>query len=112
MSPVGLTGSALALVVDLVVDAVNQRRQMDVEDDLGEGALQVVGRNGGCVSALDKGRNQTVAGRIGEVVVDQRVALDVDLGRQLAVAFAADEEVDMGLALARRRPRSWNPSGA
>src|SRR3546814_11545161 len=37
---------------------------------------------------------------VGEVVVDQRVVSQVDLGGQLAVAVGADEEVDVRRALA------------
>src|SRR3546814_6021422 len=54
----------------------------------------------GRVGALDDLADQPVAGGVGEVVVDQRVVSQVDLGGQLAVAVGADEEVDVRRALA------------
>ena len=44
---------ALALFVDLVVDAVNQSRQMNVEGNLGKGTIEIVGVNARLIGALD-----------------------------------------------------------
>jgi hypothetical protein len=53
-------------------------------------------------NALDA-RDQFVAGAEGEIVVQVLVALDIDLGRELAVAGGGDEEVQC----AGRLP--WRP---
>ena len=44
-------------------------------------------------------RDQAIAGGEGEVVVQVRIAVDVDLGRQLAVARRRHKEVDMRRAV-------------
>ncbi|MCY1235250.1 hypothetical protein D9M72_478580 [compost metagenome] len=73
---------------------------MNVEFDLGEGAGETVRLDACLVGPLGNIGHQAVAGRIGEVVVDQRIAGNVDLGRQLAMTVGADEEVNMRRALA------------
>ena len=45
------------------------------------------------------------------VIVDQRIALDIDLGGQLAVTVGADEEVDMRRALAVAAEGRQQPFG-
>src|SRR3546814_7503320 len=72
-----------AALVDLVVDAVDQCGQREVEADLAERPVHVVGLDAGRVGALDDLADQPVAGGVGEVVVDQRVVGQVDLGGQL-----------------------------
>src|SRR3546814_4853480 len=54
----------------------------------------------GLGAALGELRHQALAGGVGEVVVEQRIAVDVDLGGQLAVVVGADEEVDVRRTLA------------
>jgi hypothetical protein len=47
------------------------------------------------VVLLDDGRDQVVARRIGEIVMQIGIAVDVDLRGQMAVARGGDEEVDV-----------------
>lgn len=73
---------------------------MNVEDDLGEGTIQFVFLNAVSVSTLDHVWHETIASGIGKIVINERVARNVDLRRQLAVAIGAYEEMDVGGALA------------
>src|SRR3546814_12732692 len=59
----------------------------------------------GLVAALGDLLHQALAGGVSEVAVEQRIAVDVDLGGQLAVVVGADEEVDVlrTLAVAAKR---------
>lgn len=68
------------------------RLQGKVEIDLGVPPVAVL--------LEDDLRNQLVAGRIGEIVVQVRVAGQVDLRGQVAMPRCGNEEVDMRRALA------------
>ena len=69
--------------------------QHEVEGDRGIGVVQPVRPDAHGVGHLLDRRDQFVAGREGEVVVQVLVAVDVDLRRELPVAGRRDEEVDM-----------------
>src|SRR5258708_39474516 len=78
---------------DLVILALNQRSQLDVELDFLVRVSLHAQRS--AAGLFDDMRNQILAGRVGEVIPNQRVALNIDLRRQLAVLVGGDEEVDM-----------------
>ena len=48
-----------------------------------------------CDAMANDRRDQLVLGRIGEIVMDKGIALDVDLRGQMAIAVRGDEEVNM-----------------
>lgn len=83
------------MVYDLVVGIVDQCGQVDVEDDFGEWVFQFFGFDVGCVGVFDQWWYQVFVGGVGEVVIDQWIIVDVDLGGQFVMVVCCDEEVDV-----------------
>ena len=61
------------------------------------------------IISLDHMRHQPITGSIGEVIIDQWIALDIDLGCQLAMIRGADEEMDVRRPLAMPTKRRQQP---
>jgi hypothetical protein len=72
--------------------------QDEVEGDVGERRIQASRTRFRRVARAAHFRDQAIARREGEVVVQVFVAIDVDLRRQLPKTRCSDEEVDVSRA--------------
>src|SRR5690606_22376047 len=88
-------GSQTWTIHDLVVLAIDHGGQGNIKHDLCKRTIQVFGSDTGRIRVIGQWWHQTVASGVGEVVIHQRITVNIDLRGQLAVARSRHKEVNV-----------------